>query len=134
MKNQEYYLYCSNELIHQEIAGKIAQIEKFVKVYDACFLMSSFAEEVKLLLARTNSQSIFLKKHVHYSEYDSLPQLKEDLSKLLENYKLVLEALSEYPLWKEKFETDINKQLQMVSIKADLPQLYDVLYQQKAFK
>lgn len=60
--------------------------------------------------------------------------MKEELDKLLENYKIIKNALNDYPLWKLKFEEDVNKQLANINIRFHNDKIFDVIDQQKSFK
>lgn len=53
---------------------------------------------------------------------------------LIENYKTILDALKDYPLWKVKFENDVSKIIAYANIKSRLPQIYEYIDQQKIFK
>jgi hypothetical protein len=60
--------------------------------------------------------------------------MKKELDKLLENYKIINRALNDYPLWRQKFEEDINKQLALINIRFHNDKIFDIIDQQKSFK
>jgi hypothetical protein len=60
--------------------------------------------------------------------------MRKELDSLLENYKTINKELADYPLWRQKFEEDINKQLAMINIRFHNDKIFDVIDQQKSFK
>jgi hypothetical protein len=60
--------------------------------------------------------------------------MRNELNTLLDNYKAIVKALDGYPLWKQKFEEDINKQLAMINIRFHNDKIFDFIDQQKSFK
>ena len=65
---------------------------------------------------------------------DTRQSLDEELILHIHNYKTIKEALKDYPLWKEKFEDDINKQFAMINIKYPHNEIFEIIDQQKSFK
>jgi hypothetical protein len=65
---------------------------------------------------------------------DTKESLREELHQLLENYKLIRKNLQDFPLWLEKFEEDVNKQLAYANIRFENEEIFEVVDQQKAFK
>lgn len=53
---------------------------------------------------------------------------------IIENYRIILDGLKDYPLWKSKFEDDVNKIIAFSNIKSRLPQIYEIIDKQKFFK
>jgi hypothetical protein len=68
------------------------------------------------------------------NSYDTKEKLHADLKIMIKNYQTIIDALKEYPLWLEKFTNDINKQLANLNIRFDMPEIYEILDQQKLFK
>jgi hypothetical protein len=56
------------------------------------------------------------------------------LHALVENYKTIRKSLEGYPLWKAKFEEEINRQLAYANIRLHNEEIFEVVDQQKAFK
>jgi hypothetical protein len=98
--------------------------------------MASFAEEVKLFNRRLSihSNKPTFKAVISYNKYDTKEQLHEDVKILLENYKKIVNDLEEFPLWREKFESDVSKQFAFSNIIIDLPEIYALVDRQKIFK
>jgi hypothetical protein len=53
---------------------------------------------------------------------------------ILANYNTINTALADYPLWKQKFQEDINKQLALVNIRFHNEKIFNIIDQQKSFK
>ncbi len=98
--------------------------------------MASFAEEVKLFIRKLGIHGTkqTFKSVVSYNKYDTKEQLHHDSQILLENYKQVLNDLSDYPLWQEKFELDVSKLFAFSNIVVDFPEIYELVDRQKIFK
>lgn len=98
--------------------------------------MSSFAEEVKLYIRRLGIHSTkpTFKATVSNNKYDTKEQLHHDLKVLLENYKKIYKDLADYPLWQQKFETDVSKLFAFSNIIFDVPEIYELVDRQKIFK
>jgi hypothetical protein len=47
---------------------------------------------------------------------------------------MIRNTLEEYPLWKEKFVEDVNKQLAYSHLKFHNDEIFEIIDQQKAFK
>lgn len=60
--------------------------------------------------------------------------MTEEIKIIIENYKIIVEGLKEYPLWKTKFVNDVSKIIAIANIKSRLPQIYEYIDQQKVFK
>jgi hypothetical protein len=65
---------------------------------------------------------------------DTKESLKEELHNLVQNYKKIRDELKDYPLWREKFEVDINKQLAFANLRFHNDEVFEIVDQQKAFK
>lgn len=98
--------------------------------------MSSFAEEVKLFIKRLSiyGTKVTFKAVISNNKYDTKERLHADLKVLLSNYKNILDDLKEYPLWQEKFESDVCKLFALSNIVFDVPEIYDLVDRQKIFK
>lgn len=139
-------LYLANdepEYFKAEIEKCFDKLEEYVKVYEAIFLLSSYSEELKLYMGRLanlkQKESLLniLTKVIKclIQNYSDTPEcMKQELDKLLENYKIIKSALNDYPLWKLKFEEDVNKQLANINIRFHNDKIFDVIDQQKSFK
>jgi hypothetical protein len=60
--------------------------------------------------------------------------MESEIKIIIENYKIILDALKDYPLWREKFVIDVSKIIAFSNIKTHLPQIYEEIDQQKIFK
>lgn len=60
--------------------------------------------------------------------------MESEIKIIIENYKTLLNALNDYPLWRLKFVTDVSKIIAFSNIKTHLPQIYEEIDQQKIFK
>lgn len=111
-------------------------MEKFAYTYETMMLLGSYSEEIRLFLQRLFV--IPLKPHWKTSflanNYDTKKRFLEELDILLDNYCYITDALADYPEWKEKFVTDINKQISYANIQQNYPEIYDVIDQHRAFK
>lgn len=99
--------------------------------------MSSFNEELKLFINRlyVSPQKIFLIKKIFLSNsYDTEEKLVEELHTHINNYKIIVKDLEEYPLWQTKFINDTSKQFAFANIQKFYPQVYELVQQQKLFK
>ncbi len=60
--------------------------------------------------------------------------MTSEIKIIIENYKIVLEGLQDFPLWRAKFENEVSKIIAIANIKSRLPQIYEFIDQQKIFK
>lgn len=60
--------------------------------------------------------------------------MEQEILVIIDNYKTILEALKDYPDWRQKFVTDVSKIVAFANIKSRLPQIYDQIDQQRIFK
>jgi len=60
--------------------------------------------------------------------------MASEIHLLIKNYKIILDELKDFPLWKNKFENDVSKIIAYANIKSRLPQIYEYIDQQKIFK
>ena len=60
--------------------------------------------------------------------------MEKELYVLIDNYKIILDALKDYPQWRQKFVTDVSKIIAFSNIKSHLPQIYKEIDQQRIFK
>ncbi len=100
------------------------------------FLLGSFAEELKLFISRlyTYPQKSNWKQKLVKNSYDTESRLREDLKIIINNYQIIIEALEEYPEWKEKFHNEVAKQFAFMNIQKRFPEVYSLVQQQKLFK
>lgn len=130
------FLSTKSPSIKQEVELCLPEVEKFCRVYETMFLLGSFGEELKLFISRlyTYPQKNSWKQVLVKNSYDTENRLREDLKIIINNYVIILEALDEYPEWKEKFQVEITKQFAFMNIQRRFPEVYGLVQQQKLFK
>lgn len=130
------FLSVKSPSIKQEVELCLPEVEKFCRVYETMFLLGSFGEELKLFISRlyTYPQKNSWKQVLVKNSYDTENRLREDLKIIINNYLIILEALEEYPEWKEKFQVEIAKQFAFMNIQRRFPEVYGLIQQQKLFK
>jgi hypothetical protein len=136
IKLKDNYLHNLEGYYLEEVKNCFVSLEKYCQVYTTVFQLASLAEEIKLVLNRayTNPKKKTLRHVFAHNSYDSDDRIHSDIKILLQNYKNVLEDLKEYPLWREKFENDIGKLFAFTNTVIDIPEIYQLVDQQKIFK
>lgn len=143
IKYRDLYLMNQPDYLKVEIEKCFEKLENYIKVYETIFLLSSYSEDLKLYVGRLSNIkqkesliNIITKVYnISIQNFSDIPEsLNEELYVLLENYKTITTALEEYPLWKTKFEEDVNKQLAMINIRFQNEKIFEVIDQQKSFK
>jgi hypothetical protein len=136
LKNSPYFLSVKSPSLKQEIEICLPEVEKFCRIYETMFLLGSFSEELKLFISRlyTYPQKNNWKQALVKNSYDTENRLREDLNIIINNYVIILEALEEYPEWKEKFQNEVTKQFAFMNIQRRFPEVYSLIQQQKLFK
>ena len=136
LSKRDQYTYGLEGDYLAEVENCFAALEKYCQVYTAVFQMASFSEEIKLLIIRAyiNPKKRTLRHVFAFNSYDTDERLHNDLKILLGNFKRILDDLSEFPLWREKFEHDISKLFAFTNTIFDTPEIYELVNQQKVFK
>ena len=60
--------------------------------------------------------------------------MEKELYIIIDNYKIILDSLKDYPMWREKFVKDVSKIIAFSNIKAHMPHVYKEVDQQRIFK
>ena len=71
---------------------------------------------------------------LNQNKFDVTEQMESEIKIIISNYKKILDALKDYPLWRVKFVTDVSKIIAFANIKSNLPQIYAEIDQQRIFK
>jgi hypothetical protein len=125
-----------NEFMKNELNLAYIEIKNFAKIYETMFLLNSYTEELKLFIAREYiiPQQRFEKTFFIQNKYDTKEKLQEDLTVLINNYKIIKQGLRDYPEWQAKFKLDVEKQFAFINILKNFPDVYEVQDQQRLFK
>lgn len=136
LNNKDRYTKDLSGYYLEEIQNCLSSLEKYCNVYETVVLMASFTEELKIFTNRvyTRPKTPSIRHLFSANSYDDNTKLKEDLLILLDNYKVICEALKDYPLWKEKFESESSKLFAYNNTIFDTPDIYELINQQKIFK
>lgn len=136
LKRKDDYLHGTGSAMKQEIESCLKEIENYVKVYEAATLLSSFHEEVKLFNNRViiSPKKYHIKNLLIKNQVDTDENLRNEFDIILNNYKIIHSALDNYPLWQEKFENDSIKLLAFANNNYGLPQITQIVQQQKIFR
>lgn len=136
IKNKPLYLHNNSVIIKEEIEKCFSQIEKFAKAYEASQLLASFLLDIQNFNSRLYSipKKASFKNPFIKNFYDTKKKLHEEYEIILQNYKLIYEALNDYPLWQVKFDNEAKKMLSYSNILGDFPEVYSIVQQQKIFK
>lgn len=135
IKNKEN-LKITNEIIRKEVENCLVEIEKYAKSYETAMLLSSFLLDI----SNFNQRLYVLPKKPSYKTlivknfYDTKANFDEEYRILIENYKMIMISLEEYPMWKEKFDLEAKKLFSYSNILNDFEGVYDIVQKQKIFK
>mmetsp|Transcript_29353 Transcript_29353/g.30464 ORF Transcript_29353/g.30464 Transcript_29353/m.30464 type:complete len:233 (-) Transcript_29353:95-793(-) len=138
VENKEMYFrqWEKKQLPKEELEDALTQLKEFARVYETVTLLNSFCEELRLFNARlyVNPQKRIFKSFFVRNFYDTPEKMKDDLNTLINNYVMIDAALEEYPVWKEKFSSEVSKLFAFSNILKHNPEIYSILSQQKLFK
>lgn len=136
LKNKQIYLHNNSVQIKQEMEKCFNEIEKFIKVYESSMLLSSFLLDIQSFNNRlfVNPKKQYLKTMFVKNLYDTKEKMHEELTTLIQNYKIICDDLKDYPDWLAKFETEAKKLFAYSNVLGDYPEVYSIVQQQKIFK
>lgn len=136
LNKREDFLHGTGSAMKQEIENCFIEIESYIKVYEAATLLSSFHEEIKLYNNRViiNPKKSHLKNFFIKNQVDNHDDLTNEFSIILSNYKTIHAALDNFPTWQVKFENDTIKLMAFSNNSYNLPEITEIVQQQKIFK